>query len=274
MQPKLGVLAGGGALPRCLIASCRAAGRDVFVLAFHNQTDPDCVSDADEHTWLRLGAIGTALKRLREAGVEELCFAGSIRRPSWRELMPDARGAAFLARAGFDRLGDAGLLDVIAGGLEGEGFRLVGAHEVAPDLLATPGPMTRRRPDAKEQLDIDRAWRIATEIGRLDVGQGAVVQQGLVLAVEAAEGTDAMIARTKALARKGRGGVLVKVPKPQQDRRLDLPTIGVGTVEAAAAAGLAGIAIAAGATLIIDRTATVASADRSGLFLAGIEGDP
>lgn len=268
--PKLGVLAGAGKLPQELIAACRATGRDVFLLAIRNHTDDACV-DGVEHVWVRLGAIGTALKHLREAGVEELCLAGQISRPSWRELMPDVRGTTFLARIGFDRLGDAGLLDVIANGLEGEGFRIVGAHEVAPQLLAPVGTLTRRAPDEKEQEDIRRGYEIAKAIGELDVGQGAIVQQGLVLAVEAAEGTDAMIARAKGLARKGRGGVLVKVPKPQQDRRLDLPTIGVRTIEAAVDAGLAGIAMAAGETLVVDRTAAVVAADRAGLFLVGIE---
>lgn len=270
MPPKLGVLAGAGELPRLLVDACRSSGRDVFVLALKNHTDAACVGGVD-HEWVRLGAIGSALKCLRDAGVEELCLAGQIRRPTWRELMPDARGAAFLARVGFDRQGDAGLLGAIAAGLEGEGFRIVGAHEVAPDLLAPSGPLTRRKPDDKEQDDIRRGIEIAVAMGRLDVGQGAIVQQGLVLAVEAAEGTDAMIARSKALARKGRGGVLVKVPKPQQDRRLDLPTIGVRTVAAAADAGLAGIAVAAGETLVIDRGAIAATADRAGLFVAGVE---
>jgi DUF1009 family protein len=272
MPPKLGVLAGAGELPRLLVDACRSAGRDVFLLALKHHTDAACV-DGVEHQWVRLGAIGSALKHLREAGVEELCLAGQIRRPSWRELLPDARGAAFLARVGFDRLGDAGLLGAIAGGLEGEGFKIVGAHDVAPELLAPAGPLTRRPPDDKELEDIRRGCEIAKAIGELDVGQGAIVQQGVVLAVEAAEGTDAMIARSKALVRKGRGGVLVKVPKPQQDRRLDLPTIGARTVDMAADAGLAGIAVAAGETLVVDRAATVARADRSGLFIVGIEVD-
>jgi DUF1009 family protein len=267
---RLGVLAGGGVLPSLVARAALARGEKPFIIAFKNFADADTVKGL-EHEWLRLGAIGRVLAALKEAGVTHLCLAGRIGRPSWRDLVPDARGAQFLSRIGFDKLGDHALMAVVAEGLEGEGFAIVGPHEVAPELLAPPGVMGRQRPDTGMMDDLKRAREVATAIGRLDAGQGAVVQQGVVLAVEAAEGTDAMLSRCKDLARKGRGGVLVKVKKPQQDPRLDLPTIGTATVEAAAAAGLAGIGVEAGASLVIDRAAVVALADRRGLVLTGLD---
>ncbi len=269
--PRLGILAGGGELPRLVAAAAVEHGGNPYVLAFRNFADDD-VADGLDHDWVRLGAIGKALDSLRGAGVTDLCLVGRIHRPSWKDLLPDPRGAQFLSRIGFDKLGDHALMAVIAEGLEGEGFRIVGPHEVAPDLLAPVGPVGARFPDEGLRADLARAREVAAAIGRLDAGQGAVVQQGVVLAVEAAEGTDRMLARAGELARKGRGGVLVKVKKPQQDPRLDLPTIGTATVEAAAAAGLAGIGVEAGASLIIDRKAVGRLADRRGLFVVGLEG--
>ena len=268
-RPRLGVLAGGGALPRLVAAAAAARGESPFVLAFRNHADAS-IGDGLDHDWVRLGAIGRALDSLKSAGVTDLCLVGRFDRPSWRDLLPDARGAQFLSRIGFDKLGDHALMGVIAEGLEGEGFRIVGPHEVAPELLAPAGPIGRHAPDAGMRDDLARAAEVATAIGRLDAGQGAVVQQGVVLAVEAAEGTDAMLARAGELTRKGRGGVLVKVKKPQQDPRLDLPVIGLRTVEAAAEAGLAGIGVEAGASLVVDRAAVAALADRKRLFVVGL----
>ena len=268
---RLGIVAGGGPLPGRLIDACRRENRDVFVLAFHGQTD-DGDFGATPHKWSRLGAAGENLQALREAGVEDLCMVGRFRRPSLSEIRPDLRGAAFLARVGFRSLGDDALLQALRRELEErEGFRLVGPHEILGDLLAVPGCPTRLVPDETAHADIRRGLEVARALGRLDAGQGAVVQEGVVLAIEAAEGTDAMLARCRALRRDGPGGVLVKARKPQQDDRLDLPTIGCATVAAAAAAGLRGIAIEAGAALIVDRTEVVEAADRAGLFVVSLE---
>lgn len=240
------------------------------MVAFIGQTDP-AVAEGLPHFWTRLGAVGAALRRLREERVGELCLIGTIRRPGVRELFPDWWTARFMAQVRMKSLGDDALLQAIRDQLEKEGFRIVGAHELVGDFLARPGLLTRHAPDDEAWADIVRGLAVARSIGLLDVGQGAVVQQGLVLAVEAAEGTDAMLARCTALRRAGPGGVLVKACKPQQDRRLDLPTIGVGTVEAAAAAGLRGIAVEAGGALIVDAGEVAAAADRLGLFVVGLE---
>jgi DUF1009 family protein len=178
---------------------------------------------------------------------------------------------AKIGRAAFS--GDDGLLAAVVRVLGEEGFRVLGAHEVLTEAVGPRGVMGRVAPDAQAMADIARATDVTKALGRVDVGQGCVVQQGIVLAVEAIEGTDAMLARCRGLARPGPGGVLLKLVKPGQDRRADLPTIGPTTLRAAAAAGLRGVAFEAGGTLLTDRTACVAAADAAGLFLVGIDPD-
>lgn len=270
MASKLGILAGGGELPARLAAAVQGAGRAVFVVAFEGQTDPATVVGVP-HLWSRLGAAGSIIDRLRAEGVGDLVFVGPVRRPSFTELMPDWWTTRFFMRVGTRALGDDGLLRAVARELEDEGFRVVGLHDFLGELLTVPGPAGTVLPDAQAEADIARGIEVARGLGRLDVGQGCVVQQGIVLAVEAVEGTDAMLERVGAVRRPGGGGVLVKMRKPQQDGRLDLPTIGTATVAKAAAAGLAGIAVQAGGSLTIDRAAVGALADRLGLFVIGVE---
>ncbi len=273
MPGKLGLIAGGGELPRRLVQACVAAGRPCFVVALDGFAERD-VADGVEHAWVRLGAVGEAIRLLREAGVEDLCFAGKVRRPSLLELRPDAKAAAFFAKVGLRALGDDGLMKAIVAAFEAEGFRVVGPHVVLSALLAGEGPIGNVRPDAVAQTDIVRGLAVVRALGALDVGQAAVVQQGIVLAVEAIEHTDGLLARCSALRREGPGGVLVKCAKPGQERRADLPTIGPNTVILAHAAGLRGIAIEAGATLIVDRQAVAAEADRLGLFVVAVAVPP
>jgi DUF1009 family protein len=266
----LGILAGGGELPRRLIAACRAQARPCFVVAIEGQAEPDTVTDTP-HAWAPLGAAGHILDQLRGAGVRDLVLAGKIRRPSLLELKLDAKGAALVARIGLHALGDDGLLRGVVAEFEREGFHVVAAQDVLRSLPAPPGVLGRVAPDDQARLDIARGIQVARALGAADVGQSVVVQQGLVLGVEAIEGTDALLARTAGLRRDGPGGVLIKLAKPAQDRRVDLPTIGVTTVENAAAAGLAGIAVEAGATLVLDLEGVVAAADAAGLFVEGLE---
>ena len=198
-------------------------------------------------------------------------MAGPVRRPSLASIRPDWRAAKFLARIGLRALGDDGLLGAIIKEFELEGFRVVGVHDVLGSLLAPEGPLGAIVPDAEARADIERGLEVARAIGAVDVGQAVVVQQGIVLGVEAVEGTDALIERAGRLKREGPGGVLVKIAKPGQERRADLPTVGVGTVQAAARAGLRGIAVEASMALVMDRPAGAAAADRAGLFVIGIK---
>ncbi len=275
MSGVLAILAGAGTLPRRLREAVQASGRQVVVVAFEGQTDVETTAGV-VHLWTRLGAAGRVLEWLRGQGVSDLVFAGPIHRPSWRELCPDWRATAFLAKTGVYALGDDGLLKAIGRGLEEEGFRIVGIHDVLADLLTPPGHLAGPIPDDVACRDIERGTEVVRGVGRLDVGQAAVVQQGLVLGIEAIEGTDALIDRCAGLHRGGPGGVLVKLSKPQQDHRLDLPTVGVTTIERAYAAGLRGVAVEAGRSLLVDAERSCEMAQRLGLFLIGLalETDP
>ncbi|HZH27056.1 MAG TPA: UDP-2,3-diacylglucosamine diphosphatase LpxI [Azospirillaceae bacterium] len=271
MADKLGLIAGGGALPRRLAEICRSNGREVFIVALHGQTDAATV-EGFPHLWASMGQVGAIINWLHGNGVRDLVFFGPVRRPSLSDLKPDWRAAKILASIGFRALGDDGIMRTLARILEDEErFRVVGAHQLWADLLLAPGVPTAVRPDAQAEADIARGLEVARALGAVDVGQSVVVQQGLVLGVEAIEGTDALVRRCGGLRRGGPGGVLVKLVKPQQDHRLDLPTIGPDTVEEAAAAGLRGIAARAGGTLVVDFAGLIEAADRHGLFIVGLE---
>ena len=267
---KLGILAGAGELPRRIIEACRDADRDFFVLAFKGEADAAILADVP-HATVRLGAAGEGFRLLHEAGVEELVFAGGLKRPTVMSLRPDWRAAKFFARIGYRALGDNGLLAAVIEEIESEGFKVVGADTILAGALAPRGAFGRLAPDEQAEADIAHGLTIARTLGALDIGQAVVIQQGLVLGVEAIEGTDALLARCRDLGREGPGGVLVKIAKPGQERRADLPTIGVRTVRAAAAAGLRGIAVEAGSTLVIDHAGVVAAADEAALFVVGVE---
>lgn len=268
--PTLGILAGGGDLPQRLIDACREQGRPYFILGFEGAVDSTILED-QPHARVRIGAIGESLHHLHEAGVKELVMAGHVKRPSIASLRPDGTGAKLLARLGKSFFsGDNSLLTAVVEYLEEEGFRVIGADDVLHKLLAPQGLIGRIAPTKEAQRDIETGVKIAHAIGELDIGQAVVVQQGYVLGVEAAEGTDGLIARCGELKRNiPYGGVLVKVKKPTQERRVDLPTIGIETVRMVAQAGLSGIAIEAGGALVLDRQAVALKADALGIFIIG-----
>jgi DUF1009 family protein len=271
MPRRLGIIAGGGVLPARVAAAARAAGRNVFILGLEGFAEPAVLAPWP-HEIQRLGAAGRILAALRENGCQDLVMIGPVRRPSLLDLRPDAEGAKLLARVGRAAFaGDDGLLAAVMRVLTEEGFRILGAHEIMREAVAPTGLLTRTAPDAQAMADIGRGVQVARLLGSADVGQGCVVQQGLVLAVEAIEGTDAMLARAGALRRDGIGGVLVKLAKPGQDKRADLPTIGPDTVRNVAAAGLRGVAFEARATILAEREACLAAADAAGLFLLGLD---
>ncbi len=270
MPGPLGIVAGGGSLPRRLVEVCQESGRGAFVVAIEGHTDPATVEGVD-HLWIRMGQSEKAVQALHDAGATELVMVGAVKRPSMTELRPDRKTFKFLAKIGFNSLGDDGLLGAVVKGLEAEGFTLRGIEEFVHDLLAAEGCFGRCQPDETAWRDIRRGIEVVKAMGAADVGQATVIQDGLVLGVEALEGTDALLERCGPLRRAGPGGVLVKLSKPGQERRADLPTIGVKTIEGAAAAGLRGIAVEAGGTLVVDLPAVVAAADRRELFVIGIK---
>ena len=269
MAAKLGIVAGSGALPRRLIESCQAAGREVFVLGIEGEAEPEALADV-AHAWCRLGSAAVGLDLLRANDVTELVLAGGVRRPSLTSLRPDWRAAKFFARVGYRAFGDDGLLSAVVKELEREGFRVIGADRLLPAAALPEGALGRLVPDIEAVSDIGRGLAVARALGILDVGQAVVVQQGLVLGVEAIDGTDALLRRCADLRREGPGGVLVKIAKPGQEQRADRPTIGPQTVALVAASGLRGIAADAGATLVLDRDALIRAADEAGIFVVGI----
>lgn len=267
--PTLGIIAGSGRLPAQLIETCQGTGREFFVLAFENNAELECIEQVP-HAIVRIGAVGEALAHLRKAGVKEVVMAGNIKRPSFLSLRPDALGAKLMARMGGAFFsGDDALLTALVQFLEEEGFKVVGSGDVMGGLLAPEGILGKVKPDAHAQADIAKGFKIAHALGDLDVGQAVIIENGYVLGVEAAEGTDALIERCGNLRREMRSGVLVKVKKPAQEERVDLPTIGIATVEKIHAAGFAGIAIEAAGSIILDKENTIARADALGVFIVG-----
>ena len=274
-QKALGIVAGGGELPLAIADCVRESGREVFILALTGSAN-DTVK-AYPHEWIALGEVGKVFKTLHAHDCSEVLLAGKLERPKFSEIKLDARAVLVAPRviaASFK--GDDALLRAVVEVFEREGIRVVGSAEAAPGLLAPEGQMGRVAPSQESRDDIVTAFKIVRAMGTFDIGQAAAVCGGLTLAVEAAEGTDAMIARVASLPEHFRGTaakrrvVLAKAPKPTQDRKTDLPVIGVATVRNAAAVGLAGIAVEAGGALILGKRAVIEEADRLGLFLVGV----
>ncbi|MGH6952364.1 MAG: LpxI family protein [Vitreimonas sp.] len=269
---KLGVIAGGGELPVVMAEHCAALQRPYYIARIASLADP-ALDDHPGGTF-NLGAVGARMNAMREAGCDAVVLLGQVARPDYRTLELDDVALALLPRL-LAAQGDDALLRTLLDEHERAGFRVVGADEVMAELLAPAGAWGAVSPNANDMADIAKAAKVADATGAFDVGQGVVVCDGLVLAVEAQEGTDAMLRRVAELPTTVRGtpqsrrGVLAKRPKPIQERRIDLPTIGVRTIEGATAAGLAGVAVEAGGALAVRRADIVAAADRAGLFVYG-----
>lgn len=273
---KLGLIAGGGNLPVEIAQHCDRSGRPLFVIRLKGFAGPNLAPFAGAE--VGIAELGKCFRALRRAGCEAVCLAGNVSRPDFAALIPDLRGLAALpaviVAAG---KGDDALLRTILAEFEKEGFAVEGAQEVMGDLALPMGLLGRHAPTEEQLGDVARAMQVARAIGDLDIGQAAAVCRGLVLAVEAAEGTDAMLARVSGLPQAVRGrpgasaGVLAKARKPIQETRVDLPTIGPATVRAAVHAGLAGIVGEAGGLLVLEREAVIQLADDLGVFILGVE---
>ncbi len=272
--PKLGLIAGGGDLPQAVAQRCEAEGRDLYVVRLEGFADPHLARwPGDDFGMAQIGAI---LKALKKNGCGAVCLAGIVNRPDFKALKPDFKGATLLPGiVAAAARGDDALLRKILSVFEAEGFAVEGADDILGGETLPAGALGRIVPTPEQLADLHKALLVAEKSGELDIGQGAVVCDGLVLAVEAQEGTDAMLARVAGLPADLRGspaalkGALGKAPKPIQDLRVDMPVIGARTVELAAQAGLAGVGGVAGRLILIDRPAVVAAADRLGLFVWG-----
>lgn len=270
MQRKLGIIAGGGSIPKMLVEHCRKTNREFFLLAIDGNANRDFLTNEIPHMWIRIGQAGSGFKKFADEKVQDVVMIGTIHRPSFADLVPDWRTTAFFAKIGTRALGDDGILRALVKEIESDGMRVCGIHEVLPELLVKDGVLGKIKPDKQALADIKRGVEVAWELGRLDVGQSVIVQQGLVLGVEGIEGTDKLIIRCGDYKRKGAGGVLIKLRKPQQDMRIDLPTFGVKTIENAHAAGLRGVALHAGNGLIVDEADAIKLANKLGMFIIGI----
>lgn len=267
----LGIIGGGGLLPVRVAEAVAASGRSVAVAVLEGHGD---VADFPGFPCraFRWGLAATMLAWLKEQGVGQVVLAGTVARPSVLSLRPDAAGVRLLARIGRAAFtGDDSILRAVMNVLAEDGFEVLGAQEVLAGLLPPAALLAGPEPDVLARSDIQRGLAVCRALGAVDVGQGCVVQQGLVLAVEAIEGTDAMLSRCAGLRREGAGGVLVKALKPGQSRLADLPTIGPRTVEGALAAGLRGLAFEANGTILLERDATIARAGEAGLFLLAFD---
>jgi UDP-2,3-diacylglucosamine hydrolase len=270
----LAILCGGGAFPLEVAGEARRSGRKPFLVGVVGATDS--AIEAYPHVWVRMGEVGKLFAALKGRAIAEMVIVGAMTRPEFADLRLDwgaVKRAAGLAQ--LFRRGDNGLLAGLAAIFEREGVRIVGAHEIAPRLLAPVGAIGARAASAEDGADIALGARLLEALSPFDAGQSAVVAAGRVVAIEAAEGTDAMLARVAEMRSSGRlhfagpAGVLVKAPKRGQDLRLDMPAIGPKTIEGATKAQLKGAAVAAGCVLILERERCAGDADAAGLFVTG-----
>ncbi|MGE0044799.1 MAG: LpxI family protein [Hyphomonadaceae bacterium] len=275
---KIGIIAGGGDLPLALCEHFAATGQPYWVARVEPFADDALSAHPGES--FNIGKMGARIEALRAAGVDALTMVGIVKRADLSQVEFDEHGATLLPKlAAAARSGDDALLRVLVEDLEAAGFTVIGAEEALADLKMGAGALGKHAPNAAHRADIAKAALVADALGSWDVGQAVAVCDGLVLAIEAQEGTDEMLARVAALdgvvrgSREAPRGVLLKRPKTLQERRVDLPTIGTRTVENAATAGLAGIALEAGGALVLRREAVIAKADEFGLFVYGFTAD-
>jgi DUF1009 family protein len=272
----LAIICGGGSFPGAVADAVAARGRRPVMFGIKGWADPAVIGRYGHH-WIALGQAGRFFRLAKAENCREVLFIGTVLRPPLAALRLDWHTIKLMPRViRFFRGGDDTLLSGVAGVAESGGLRVVGLKDVAPELFVAEGVLGGHRPSPRDQGDIDRALKLIATLGPFDVGQAAVVADGHVIAVEAAEGTDHMLARIAELRRLGRVtasagvGVLVKAPKPGQDRRFDLPSIGPRTIELVAKAGLAGLAVAAGSTMIAEAEVTINAADRENIFIVGV----
>lgn len=274
---RVAVIAGSGRLPVNVAIGLKAAGHSPFIVIVDGERTEASDFAAYDHARLELEHMGDLIPLLKRERITHVVLAGGIgRRPKWWKLKPSRYMLTMLARvASALGKGDNALLSTLVQLIEEVGPKVVGAHEVVPDLLAVEGPITKAKPKLSDDWDLNAAFAAAKAIGALDIGQAAVAIGGRVVAVEGVEGTDGLLERVALLRAHPRlsgkqGGVIVKCAKPAQELRADLPTIGPQTVEAAHAAGLAGIGVEAGRSLILDYEAVRTQADALGLFVVGM----
>ncbi len=269
-EKTIGLIAGTSQFPLLFARSARAKGYRVVAVAIEGETFPQLSAEVDEIVWVKLGKLGKLLKAFHKAGVTKAVMAGGVKKTRmFRDVKPDLKALSLISH--MKHLADDGLLRTFAKVLAEEGIEIVASHELVPELLAAEGVYTKRAPSQDEQADIDLGWQVGADLGRLDIGQCLVMKGKVVIAVEAVEGTDACIGRGGQLA--GPGTVVVKRCKPIQDMRFDLPSVGADTVAAMAQAGATCLCIEAERTLVFDKEAMVAAAEKAGICIVARKGE-
>ncbi len=267
--PKLAIIAGNGSIPFYLIEECNKIGREycLIIIEGHGKElsekyDPDYI--------VSLSKMGRAVKYVKNIGIKHILMVGGVKRPSLKNIIPDLWTAKFLTTISSKVSGDNSVLSKLTKALEREGFIIVAPEEVLPNLICPKGTLGKVKPNQQNNEDISTGYRIAKIIGANDIGQSIIIENGLVIAVEAAEGTDRMIKRSLNLKKEKKAGVLIKVIKPMQDKRIDRPVIGIDTIKAVKKAGLDGIALESNEILILNYSDVILYADEEGLFVEGI----
>lgn len=268
----IGIIAGENLLPVRVVEYCKKHGKDFYVVYIKSpDNDPPSYLSKIPHSIFSVGQVGKVIKVFKDRGIEHITFVGKTPRVSLKNLSVDLLGARLIANITKNiSQGDNAMLSTIIDFFSNQGFKVLGAHEIVRELLAPKGVIGKIKPKKQYIKDIEYGKNIAHKMGDLDIGQSVVIMNSSVLGVEAAEGTDGLIKRCKILQTKGLGAVLVKMKKPKQDPRIDLPTIGVTTIRNIASAGFSGVAVEAGATLIIDLDKVIAEANKQKVFLVGV----
>lgn len=269
-KSRLGIIAGTGPLPRQIAERFDPTGKSIFFIALEGITDPKTVFKFD-HRWVKLGQLQIAIAALLEAKVDKVVMAGPVKRPALSSLKLDKRASKMLWRGGTKIFGDDGLLSLLINEIEKDGLKVIGIDQILSDLLTEPDLNIGPCLDNVAQQDIDRAIEILVKLGPADVGQSVAIQEGLVLAVEAIEGTDNMIDRAGQYRRDALGPILVKISKPGQERRADMPTLGPTTVRLAISNGFRGLALEEGGTLLLERDEVRKIAEDANFFIVSIK---
>lgn len=267
---KVGLIAGSGMMPVQIIKSCKERGLDIAVAGLIPFADEAAFASVP-YVMAKMGEAGKILKFFKEQGVVDIVMAGGIKRPSFKELIPDWEGAKIVAKLAMKKLGDDGLFRAVIAEIESRGMKVRGIEEVVPEMMFHEGVYGKVKPSKDDMDDIERGILVAKALGGVDVGQAVVVQEGMVLAVEAAEGTDMMLARAEMVKKQGKAPVMVKIKKPGQDTRTDMPAMGLQTIEQLKKYGMGGIAVEAGGILVIEREEVIKMADAAGIFIIGIK---
>ena len=270
METNLCVIAGGGILPRKLADNFDPSGGRIFFLAFRNITDPEVVAGR-HHEWLELGEVQKAIDAMHRNNVDKVVMAGPIQRPALSSLALDIRALKMLAKGGLKAFGDDGLLSLVAKEIEKEGIKVIGIEQILSGVLTKEGLLAGPAPTKISWDDIKRGLQVLNSLGPSDVGQSIAVQEGIVLAIEAIEGTDQMIERAGSLQRNVSGPILIKISKTNQDKRVDLPTAGPETINNAIRSGFQGLALEANNSLLLDKDRVIEIAEKNSFFVIGVD---